>query len=347
MSDNMQHKLQNYYAKTFPGRAAAQVSDLTVISNGWESDVYGFTVESGPADARRSEALVLRIYPSDEAYHISEREFRGMRRLYEAGYPVPQVYALERENSPFGRPFVIMERIEGELLWPLLAAAPAAEQRAWLSRFCQLFVQLHRLDWTRFAEDAARYERVGPYIFVDEWLARMRANTERFELAGFLPALAWLEAWRSQLPCPRPAAVHWDFHPGNVLARPDGSLAVIDWTQIQLCDARFDLAWSLVLAGSHESMVWRDLILQEYERWAGARVEQLAFFEAAACFKRLASVVVSLLYGPEKLGMRPEAVALMKQNLGPIGRVYDLMLERTGITLPEVERLLASTPAQK
>jgi aminoglycoside phosphotransferase (APT) family kinase protein len=342
----MQNKLQDYYTATFPDRVAAQVGDLTVISNGWESDVYGFTVEYGPASERRSEALVLRIYPGDDAYHKSEREFRGMRRLYEAGYPVPQVYALERENSPFGRPLVIMERIEGELLWPLLSAAPETQQREWLSRFCRLFVQLHRLDWTPFVEDAARYEREGPYSFVDDWLARMRAYAGRFEVAGFLPALAWLEARRAQVPCQRPAPVHWDFHPNNVLVRPDGALAVIDWTQIQLSDARFDLAWSLLLTGSHAGMAWRDLILQEYERWAGAGVEQLAFFEVAACFKRLASVAISLLYGPEKLGMRPEAVALMKQQLGSIRRVYDLLLERTAIELPEVERLLASSPAQ-
>ena len=36
-----------------------------------------------------------------------------MHKLYQAGYPVPQVLHLEQETSPFGKPFVIMERVDG------------------------------------------------------------------------------------------------------------------------------------------------------------------------------------------------------------------------------------------
>ena len=71
------------------------------------------------------------------------------------------------------------------------------------------------------------------------------------------------------------------------------------------------------------------------------RPEELDWFEVAACGKRLFSVVVSLVAGPEALGMRPEAVALMRKQFGALRNVYQLFTGRTGLRLRDVERLLA------
>ena len=125
MNKDMQSQLHDYYSRTFPNRSGMRITDLTSISAGWESDMYSFDVEYGPAGKRQREELILRIYPGDDAHEKSAREFHGMSQLYEAGYPVPQVLVLERENSPFDKPFVIMERIKGQMLWPLLLMALA------------------------------------------------------------------------------------------------------------------------------------------------------------------------------------------------------------------------------
>ncbi len=342
MSDNMQSRLQAYYAHAFPARQGVRVSDLANISAGWESEMYSFNVEHGPAGERQREELVLRIYPGNDAHTKSAREFHGMSQLHKAGYPVPEVLVLGREDSPFGKPFVIMERIEGQILWPLLFGSPEEKQRELLTLFCKLFVQLHALEWRPFVRDAARYDTGDPYTFVDRELDKWRSYIARFPNSDFLPLMEWLESRRSQVPCLRPSPIHWDFHPGNVLLRDDGSAVVIDWTQLDISDSRFDLAWTLVLVSSYEGPEWRERILGEYEHLAGARVEQMGYFEVAACFKRLGSVALSLSYGPEKLGMRPGAEGVMKQQMGAIKRVYDLLLERTAIRVAEVERLFAS-----
>jgi aminoglycoside phosphotransferase (APT) family kinase protein len=209
MNDDLQSQLQAYCVRAFPSRQGVRVSGLASVSAGWESDVYSFDVEHGPPGARRREELILRIYPGDDAHAKSAREFRGMRHLHEAGYPVPRVLLLERENSPFGRPFVIMERVEGRVLWPILFNAPGRRQQELLAQFCELFVRLHRLDWRPFVDDVARYELGGPTIFVDQWLRRVRGAVERFPLSNSLRILEWLEARREQVPCLRPAPVHW------------------------------------------------------------------------------------------------------------------------------------------
>lgn len=350
MSNDVQSCLQAFYARNFPAMRGVRVSDVTSISAGWESDMYSFAVEYGPVGERQREQLILRVYPGDDAHDKSAHEFQGMSQLYKAGYPVPQVLVLEHEDSPLGQPFVIMEKIEGQVMWPLLFGSSGERQQELLTLFCGLFVQLHTLQWRPFVyaqdrplvDDVSKYDTGDPYALVDHELVKWRLYHARFPQPGFLPILEWLEARRDQVPCLRPAPIHWDFHPGNVLLRDDDSAVVVDWTGLDISDLRFDLAWTLLLVSTYEAVEWRDLILQEYERLAGVEVEQLAYFDVAACARRLLSVVISLSEGPEKLGMRPAAAVMMKQQMGAIKRVYDLLLERTGIEVPEIDQLIAS-----
>jgi len=333
--------LQAYIAGALPDRPNSTAHELASISVGWESDVYAFDLESGPPDACQREALVLRVYPGADAYAKSGREFRGMQQLFAAGYPVPRVLALERDASPFGKPFVIMERVEGKTMWEPLFRSSEPQQSERLALFCDLLVRLHRLDWRPFVDDPAAVEQAGPYAFVDGWLAEARSILGQFDVPDAGALLEWLEARRDRVPCARPAPVHLDFHPANILLRADGTATVIDWTQIQVSDPRFDLAWTLMLVGAAEGWQWRDRILTEYQRLAGAPIQEIEWFEVAACGKRLFSVVVSLAAGPEALGMRPEAVELMRQQFGALRNVYQLFMVRTGLRLREVEQLLA------
>jgi len=358
MIDDMQSRLQAYCASAFPAKRNVKVSDLTNITAGWESEMYSFDVEYTRPAGRQREELILRLYPRDDGHRKSAHEFYSMSQLRKAGYPVPQVLILERENSPFGKPFVIMERIKGQVLWPVLFGSSAERKQELLTLFCKLFVQLHALDWRSFdcaqdkpfdyaqgkpfADDVAGYDRGDPYAFVNRELGRWRSYLARFPESDFVPVVEWLEARREQVPCLRPSPIHWDFHPANLLLRDDGSAVVVDWTQLDISDLRFDLAWTLLLVSSYEGLEWRKLILREYERLAGAEVQEVEYFEVAACFKRLGSVAVSLLYGPEKLGMRPRAVSVMKQQMAAHKRVYGLLVERTGIRVGEIERLLTS-----
>ncbi len=340
-SEPLRDRLQVFCATAFPGKQNLRIASFHSLSAGWESDVYAFDLEYGQAGERKRDALILRVYPGDDASVKSAREFRGMSQLFRLGYPVPKVWALEGDGASLGRPFVIMERIQGQMLWPLLFHDAQGTQGL-LTLFCQLFVELHQLDWRPFVEAASQYGPARPFACVDRELAFGRAVMERYGMDGFLPVLRWLEARRDGVPCPRPSPVHWDFHPGNVLLCDDGTARVVDWTQVGVSDARFDLAWTLLLVGTHENVEWRHAVQREYERLAGSRVAQMDFFDVFACAKRLLSVVLSLSEGPEKLGMRPGAEEQMREQMGAIGRAYELLLERTGIAVPEAEQLLTS-----
>jgi aminoglycoside phosphotransferase (APT) family kinase protein len=89
MRDNMQSSLQAYYRRAFPATQGLQVIHLLSITAGWESEMYAFDVEYGPAENRRREALVLRLYPGDHGHAKAAHEFHSMRQLHQAGYSVP------------------------------------------------------------------------------------------------------------------------------------------------------------------------------------------------------------------------------------------------------------------
>jgi len=337
--DDLQSELTAYCTSAFPDKEALTIDEPTNISNGWETEIYAFDLEHGPPGDRQSEELILRLYPDESAQATATREFRAMIRLFESGYPVPRILAQESEASPLDKPFILMERIDGQLMWSLLSVSPEEEQDKLISIFCELFVQLHRLDWTPFTEDIAGYNRGGPYIFVDKMLGEAEGALKRFKQYGYLPALAWIKDRRDMASCLRPSIVHWDFHPNNILVRDDGTAIVIDWSGLDISDYRFDLAWTLLLADAYSGDALRNQILSEYERQAGVAADQLTIFEVYACLRRLFSVTVSLSAGPEKLGMDPAAKALMQEQMAAHQRVYDLFLKRTGIRIREVEAL--------
>ena len=236
---------------------------------------------------------------------------------------------------------MIMEHIEGEMMWPVLDRSTATDSAALVTSFCELFVQLHALDWREFVPTQYQPAVEDPYHFIDRYLNWLRSMSEPFpDLKAFLPFIEWLEMRRDKVPCKRPAPVHWDFHPGNLILQSDGNIKVIDWTQIQVSDPRFDLGWTLLLAGVYSGKDARGFILAEYERLSGENIENMAFFDVANAIKRLGSVMISISVGAEKMGMRPDAIAAMRREFPALGRVYNLMVERTGIEMPEIERFL-------
>jgi aminoglycoside phosphotransferase (APT) family kinase protein len=324
--------LQQYLAGRYPG---ATISDFQFITSGWESDVYTFTLRL-PADAPK--ALIVRLYPGDGATEKLVCETCGLRRLHQAGYPVPAMLLYETDPAILGKPFAIMEKLEGKSLWPILAEATSSQAGHLLDRFGCLLARLHQLDWRPFTEHAACYE-ANPTAILDELCASLRQLYTRFDVVEFLTIVDWLEIHKSDITV-RPAVVHLDFHANNVFLCSDDHLAVIDWTQITVSDYRADLSWTLMIMGDHGQPQWGERILRAYGLAANFPVEQLDYFNVITYTKLLASTVISLKTSPNKLGMRPETVESIKQQASTLKTLSRRIQHITGLTVPEIETAL-------
>lgn len=336
--DGMSSRLKEFFRAYSPEIEDIQLLDLENISSGWESDLYAFTFSSSTLTCE----LVLRLYNGAGAEDKAENEYYDMLNLLLANYPVPHVYAYVRSSEWFGKPFIIMQKINGDQMWKVFDKAPIDQKMAFGRKMCEVYLQLHHLDWRLFVEADQEAQMENPYAFVDHWLNIGYGAMQAYPDLGFEPLIKWIEDHREDMACHQPAVTHNDFHPGNLLLQEDGELVVIDWTGLEISDARFDLAWTLLLINAYSGSEWYHKFIQAYEQAAGAPLENLKYFEVFACTRRLYDIMVSLKYGAESLGMRPEAVEQMKASKSAHQRVYKMLIERTNIPLPSVEAMIAS-----
>jgi len=327
--------LERYLKAKLSDKKALTILRLDKIADGWESDNHVLTIEFGD-EHRTREDWVWRIYSGEGNREKAILEFTSMQKLFSAGYPVPRVFLLEADIPPIDRPFIMMEFIQGEMMWKLLDNSSEEKKKQLLDQFCRLYVKLHSLDWRLFDDSLPDDD---PFSFIDRWLEEAQEATQRFPDFDVSPFLDWVTARRNLFACERPSPIQQDFHPGNILVCADDTAVVIDWAHFAVSDYRFDLAWTLVLTHAHGWTGMRDLILQGYERHHGKSVEQIEVFEAVACARRLFDLTISLTFGPEHLGMTNQAVDSIRLSMNAHKRVHRLFVERTGLQVKVFDEL--------
>lgn len=198
-------------------------------------------------------SMVLRTPPGDtvspKAHRGVEREAKVMRAL-RGHVAVPQVLAWCEDSAVIGRPFALVEHIDGIAITDTLPDAyPAAE--AVNSLGLQLTDQLAAIAMAPWRE--LGLEDLGnPDNFlrrqIDRWLEVRRTTPVRD-----LPALESVGQWLLEhLPQDGPTGVvHGDYHLDNTLCSAEKAelLAVIDWEMATIGDPLTDLGLFLMFWG--------------------------------------------------------------------------------------------------
>lgn len=253
---------------------------------------------------------VLRRKPAGKllkSAHMVEREFRVMKSLAGAGFPVPRVEALCEDDAVIGTAFYVMDFVDGRILWdPALPDLPREERGAIYDAMCDALAQLHGVDIA--AAGLADFGRPGSYFDrqLQRWTEQYRAaETGRVEdMERLIP---WLAA---HVPADdgRVALVHGDWRIDNMIfdrASPR-LLAVLDWELSTLGHPFADLAyqcmqWRLPHAGAFSGLGGVDRAAQglpteeeyvaSYCRRAGLDAVPGWEFLIAFSFFRLASII--------------------------------------------------------
>lgn len=338
--EDFTNKLTEYYLKQQPHYSAPIIHLDWVNTQGWESEIYAYTLTFGAPGQRRNESRVLRLL-TGAGLEGARNEYQVLSLLHQTGYPVPEVYALGEPSDGLGKPFIIMQRIEGGDFAGRFPHSPEDDLTP-LRDFIALFRQLHTLDWRPHLPNSDQLSPPDqPYFHYDRILAMIAHYLTNAGFTMFTPLQDWLIGQRERVPCERSSVLHQDFHPGNILADAEGNLFVVDWSSAEISDYRFDLAWTLTLALAYRGEERWGMIRDEYERQLGMPVPELKIFEVVAILRRLGTVMISLQAGAESLGMRPEAVESMRKDQEPLTRLYQRMCDITGFSIPKVESWLA------
>ena len=335
MTTPLKDRLSAYIASQYPDAA---VSDVDFLVSGFESEIHTFPLQRSGSSPKH---YILRLFMGQGTAEKLAREAKALSLLQRAGYPVPALLLQEADPAILGKPFEIIERLEGQALWPVLASAEPSQQGKLLSGFGALLAQLHQLDWCAFTEEPEPYN-VNPSRLLDETISHYRSLYTKYSLTGFLQLTDWLDRHKHEVPV-QPAVVHQDFHANNVFLCSDDRLIVLDWTQFAVSDYRIDVAWTLLIMGDLGNPDWGKQILHAYASHSNRPVEHLEYFQVIASMKLLASTVISFTFRPEELGLRPDAVELTKEQLSIYRQLSQRIRTITGLTVPELETVLERT----
>ncbi|WP_338080758.1 phosphotransferase family protein [Cohnella luojiensis] len=78
--------------------------------------------------------------------------------------------------------------------------------------------------------------------------------------------------------------IHGDYNLGNIL-ESDGKYTIIDWTNVQLGDPRYDIAWSIILIWIYVSEKYSSTYRSEFITMNNYTANELEKFEAIACLR--------------------------------------------------------------
>jgi aminoglycoside phosphotransferase (APT) family kinase protein len=185
-----------------------------------------------------SRSYVMRCKPGPVAKllpsaHAVEREYRVMKALGAQGLPVPEMLALNEDESVIGRAFFVMSFVPGRVLWnQALPDMTVAERGPIYDEMNRVIAQLHSTDV--HAAGLANFGKPGSYFErqIARWGRQYQAS-----ITQPIDAMDQLMAW---LPAHMPASarddskvsvVHGDYRLDNLVFHPTEPriVAVLDW----------------------------------------------------------------------------------------------------------------------
>ena len=231
--------LEAYLAKTVTGFAGPL--SVEQFKGGQSNPTYLLTARSGRYVLRRKPPG--KLLPSA---HAVDREYRVMKALGEAGFPVPRVRVLCDDDAVIGTMFYVMDFSEGRVIWEPHCPGMAPDDRAAVyDAMNAAIAQLHGYDPA--ALGLADFGKPTGYVArqIARWSKQYEASAtediaEMNRLMAFLPG---------HVP-PEGAAtvVHGDFRLDNVILAPDRNeiIAVLDWELSTLGDPLGDFTYHLM-----------------------------------------------------------------------------------------------------
>lgn len=260
----------------------ARVTYLEQLEGGFSRHSYAARVAVGNGEER---AYIVRARPQGSTLDTSlAQEFRTFALLQDEPLPTPDVHGLaDTEDTPFGGPFFVMDRLDGRAVNVWRSRDRRALEEDWdgprgiAEDFVRDLAGIHAVDLGR-ARDAAVVRSF--HDTVDHWHGVYHEHR-------LVPDPVIEEAYdwvRQREPDPvAPALVHGDYRIGNCLIGDGHVTGILDWELAFVGDPRFDLGYmsldyhagKFTAPGSHllNAVADRDWFHARYAELSGRPVD--------------------------------------------------------------------------
>lgn len=235
----------------FQSLLAQDVPKNTVpMDSGLEADVFKISTPELN--------LVLKVWNRDSRPDISI-QYHLLEGLYNRGISVSKPYGWGADDS------------NNQVLLTSYDGTPINKvNKLKLTEIANILTEIHK-----FPTDILGSRTMPRYDFIDYFFPRI---DEQLDIKELLIQL--VESLKMEQSC----LIHGDYNLGNIL-EADGKYTIIDWTNVQLGDPRYDISWSIILIWIYVSerhcSTYRSVFL-ERNNYTGDELEK---FEAIACLR--------------------------------------------------------------
>lgn len=256
--------------------------------------------------------------------------------------PVPPVPWVETRTELLGRPFLVMDRVEGRIPtdfppyqaggWLLEASAP--EQRKLQKTSIETMAAVCRLDPQALGLellDRHEYGPAGIYQQLGYWRAVFDWARGDEPVAEIEEVFAWCE--RNRPGSDAPVGLCWgDARLGNIVYGTSFEpVALLDWEMATIGPAELDLGWFLFLHGlalryfdELPGFAGRDQVIADFSAALGREVTDLFFYEVLA---GLRAAVIQARIGA-RLHDAGDPNGLRLQHANPVlDRVREMLMD--------------------
>jgi aminoglycoside phosphotransferase (APT) family kinase protein len=300
LTERIQHDLE-IACRVRLDRPGLKVVTVAPIAEGHSGFTYFVVLDDGGATTR----YVLRLPPPGARIAGPAdvmRQGRIMAALNEAGLPTPTVPVICADPIVDGRPFILMEAVDGKRIEhtsveqePIDIAASAIEV-------------LRRLQSVPIEETGLAGEDAVPLqVEMMRWAMLMQRAPE--ELTGRAGELGGLLA--TKVPDERPPTlVHGDYHFGNMLFHGPKVVAVLDWEIAEIGQPLLDLGCLTVMTIRRQ---YRDapnpggaidLTVDDFIGLYGIPLDEMRWYTAMSLYKYAAILGYNLML--HRRGKRPD-----------------------------------------
>ena len=301
--------MSKWLSTVLPGGATPEVTvESGVDSTGMSSETIILSTRYRQDGRPVEQKLVARVAPAAEDVQVFptyrlDHQFEVIRKVGElTDVPVPPVRWLEPTGEVLGRPFFVMDYVDGVVPPDVMpytfgnnwfADAPAERQRQLQDATVGVLATLHSIPNAQkefgFLSEGQEGDTAlrRHFNWVRSWYDFAVPDIGRSPLLE--RTFEWLLAhWPGEVAAREPALLWGDARVGNVLYRDFRPVAVLDWEMVTLGPRELDVAW----------MIYAHMVFQELTALAGlpGLPDVMREEDVLATYQRLTGVDIGELH---------------------------------------------------
>ncbi|MFI5498938.1 phosphotransferase family protein [Nocardia asteroides] len=304
--DELAEQLSQWLSGKVGADTPPKVGNLSKpATGGMSSTTILFDAEWTAGDTTDGGSFVLRMAPEDGSFPVFESYDLPLQYQVMAGVAaasdvaVPVLRWLETDESVFGSPFLVMEKVDGRapsdnppyVFFGWLFDATAAERELIADATVDVIARVHAVDdiAARFPLLDGEGSALRRHFQAQRAWYRWALTDDGVEIPLIERTFDWLEAhWPAET---GPDVLNWgDARPGNILFDGFAPAAVLDWEMATFGPRELDLGWVIFIHRFFQDIATRfdqpglpdflrrDAVVAKYQELTGHTVRDLDFY---------------------------------------------------------------------